>query len=414
MIIYTEGFLGISPSLLFRVRGSVVPKSMVWALPAMLLAMGLFFYWGGVDDSAADSVSQAWTGYSFILGFLIVFRMQISYMRYWEACTMTNEMRGEWLDAFCSICSFCTRDEAKHDEVYRFKGLMMRLLSMLHQGAIEKLCLMDVKDVPIIDPTGLEPDFLEFVMHHTDKMEILMTWVEQSIVDAHQAGIVTVAPPILSRAFHELSRGMVRFVEVKKIRTYSLPFPIVQMIQYLLVFHAFVTPIIASLIMYNWRWAGMLAFSSVFSLWCINYIAMEVEQPFGDHWNNLPVIQMQLDFNKCLLMSTNRFMWRPPQFEQAASNRRFSVCPEVLRMTDATEALSAGVFEGKYRQSVAQKQEPHDDENEEEEEAAPGGTNQRSPVVSDEEKEDAEGVAAEVEVKTNKETIDLGWRRHSL
>jgi len=408
MIVYHEGYLGVSPSLLFRVRGSVVPKAMVWALPCMLVAMGLFVYWGEVDDTTSSSVGQAWTGYSFILGFLIVFRMQISYTRYWEACTMTNEMRGEWLDAFCSLCSFCTRDETKHDQIYRFKGLLMRLLSLLHQGAIEKLCLMDVQDVPIIDPTGLEPEYLEFVMHHPDKMEILMTWIEQSIVDAAQDGIVTVAPPILSRAFHELSRGMVRFVEVRKIRTYSLPFPVVQMIQYLMIFHAVVTPIIASLIMYNWRWAGMLAFSSVFSLWCINYIAMEVEQPFGDHWNNLPVIQMQLDFNKSLLMSTNRFMWRPPNFEIQASGRKFSKGAEIIHMTDATQALSEGVFEGKYRQSMMQKQINMDDELDGDECA------NRSVFNSEEGKEDI-GVADETAVCTNQDMlVDPGWRRRSL
>jgi len=283
----------------------------------------------------------------------------VSYNRFWEACSLTNEMRGEWVDAYCSLCSFCTRDETKHDQVTAFKSLLMRLFSMLHQGAIAKLCLMDVKDVPIIDPTGIEPDYLEFVMTHPDKMEILVPWIEQTIVDNASNGTIIVPPPILSRAFHELSRGMVNFNNVIKIRTYALPFPIVQMIQYLMIFHAMVTPIISSLIMYNWRWAGMLAFSSVFSLWCINYIAMEIEQPFGDHHNNLPVIQMQLEFNQALLLSTDRFMWRPPKFEPNAA-RRFSQGAGEIHMHEAASDLAAGVFEGRYRASQKKKGQDSD------------------------------------------------------
>jgi len=350
MITYHEGYFGISPDLLFRLRGSVVPKSLIWALPAMASGMGLFFYWGGVDNEASNSVSQAWTGYSFILGFLIVYRMQVSYNRFWEACSLTNEMRGEWIDAYCSLCSFCNKSDAKHEEVLAFKGLLMRLFSMMHQGAIAKLCLMEVEEVPIIDPTGIEPDYLEFVMHHPEKMEILVSWIEQAIVAAAQDDVIVVAPPILSRAFHELSRGMVNFNSVMKIRNYALPFPIVQMIQCLMIFHACVTPIISSLIMYNWRWAGMLAFSSVFSLWCINYIAMEIEQPFGDHYNNLPVIQMQHEFNKGLLLQTDRLLWRAPKFELNAV-RRFSQGAEEIHMHDAASDLKAGVFEGRYRAS---------------------------------------------------------------
>jgi len=108
------------------------------------------------------------------------------------------------------------------------------------------------------------------------------------------------------------------------------------MIQFLMIFHALVTPTIASLIMYNWRWAGMLAFSSVFSFWCINYIAMEIEMPFGNHYNNLPVCQMQRSFNETLLISTHHYMQRPPSYDPRG--KPFSQPPQEVDMSNARQS----------------------------------------------------------------------------
>jgi len=44
-------------------------------------------------------------------------------------------------------------------------------------------------------------------------------------------------------------------------------------------------------------WAGILSFIVTFSFWGITYIAVELEQPFGDDANDLPLHQMQMDMN---------------------------------------------------------------------------------------------------------------------
>merc|ERR1712025_570731 len=50
--------------------------------------------------------------------------------------------------------------------------------------------------------------------------------------------------------------------------------------------------------------SGLMAFIVVGSYWSINFIAVELEQPFGDDDNDLPLKEMQEDMNNslCALM----------------------------------------------------------------------------------------------------------------
>lgn len=65
------------------------------------------------------------------------------------------------------------------------------------------------------------------------------------------------------------------------------------MVQVLLIAHLFITPFFAVGFTNARFWAGVYAFTSVFSLWCIQYIAIELEQPFGDGVNNLDLAYAQ-------------------------------------------------------------------------------------------------------------------------
>merc|ERR1719193_1942168 len=212
-------------------------------------------------------------------------------------------------------------------------------MSMLHEAAICHLSGDQIESLPILDPDGLDPLFLDWCMGK-DSMEILPSWIEMTMVDAKREGTIDVAAPIYSRAFNELSMGVVKFTELTKSRNHVLPFPIVQIIQYLMIFHAMMTPTIASLIMYNWRWAGTLAFSSVFSLWCINYMAMEIENPFGKHYNSLPVDNMQRNFNKCLTLASSKFLARPPKFTEAAFEGKISEITEITESVLLSKSVS--------------------------------------------------------------------------
>merc|ERR1719424_2084041 len=56
-------------------------------------------------------------------------------------------------------------------------------------------------------------------------------------------------------------------------------------------------------------------FTVVFSFWTVNYIALELEMPFGDDPNDLPLLDMQKDFNASLICLLQPHLNRPPSYK---------------------------------------------------------------------------------------------------
>jgi len=61
--------------------------------------------------------------------------------------------------------------------------------------------------------------------------------------------------------------------------------------------------------------AASLTFVLNFSFWSINYIAGELEQPFGDDPNDLPMAELQSNFNSSLCVLFDEQAVQPPAFE---------------------------------------------------------------------------------------------------
>jgi len=66
--------------------------------------------------------------------------------------------------------------------------------------------------------------------------------------------------------------------------------------------------------MYNWRWAGSMTFISVFGLFAIYYMAMELEDPFSNNANNLPLVMYQDDANRVLMTMLHPRLQKAPKF----------------------------------------------------------------------------------------------------
>merc|ERR1711879_135767 len=61
-------------------------------------------------------------------------------------------------------------------------------------------------------------------------------------------------------------------------------------------------------------WAGFLAFMTTFFMWSINYVAQEIEDPFGGDDNDLPLHAMQSSFNDSLATLLMQHSQSPPVF----------------------------------------------------------------------------------------------------
>merc|ERR1719261_1565217 len=78
--------------------------------------------------------------------------------------------------------------------------------------------------------------------------------------------------------------------------------------------HWAVTPIAIALALPR-HFAVMYAFTSIFVLWCIHFNALDLEFPFGSRVNDLPMNEMQQDWNKSVVTLLHKRATRPPNLK---------------------------------------------------------------------------------------------------
>jgi len=76
-----------------------------------------------------------------------------------------------------------------------------------------------------------------------------------------------------------------------------------------------VTPFYAALAIEKVWWAGVLCFMVSSAFWSLIYIAQEIDQPFGEDANDLPLAEMQMDFNRSLVTLLDMRTQIPPGFD---------------------------------------------------------------------------------------------------
>merc|ERR1719503_246741 len=173
------------------------------------------------------------------------------------------------------------------------------MMSMLHCAALQQIAEVEDHSFEILDPAGLDKERLKFLgeLHPVERCQVLLQWLQRLIIEADEDKTLKVAPPILSRVYQELSRGIVNLDNVAKIKQVSFPFPYAQMIAVMMIVHWITTPILASQAISSWFWAMFMTFVTVSAFWSLFYIANEIEQPFGKDANDLPVSEMQAEMN---------------------------------------------------------------------------------------------------------------------
>jgi len=351
MIQYSPGRWSIL--FAFSLRGSVFPKSFILAAPTSMICMLMHLV---LQDSrfanhlgAGDIGSTVLQGFTFILGFLVVFRSQQAYSRWWEGGTLLQQIRGEWFNAYSSLISFCSPKPEKQADVEKFQHQLVRLVSLMYSCALRKVSTVEDKSFELIDLDGLDPDGLVFMQNAHDPCEVVLQWMQRLIVDAHREGTVEIAPPILSRVFNQLGNGIVHLNNAQKITDFPIPFPLAQMITIMLLAQLVISTIMCATSVKTTYWAGLLCFLIIMAYWSINFIAVELEMPFGDDANDLPIYEMQRDLNLSL-----KSLLDP----QASHGVKFRYVPVLhTRMTMKVHHLDSDLSIQVSRPSVALRNE---------------------------------------------------------
>lgn len=297
-------------------RGSVVPKALLFALPSVAVAVLLRFINDEVPEAEWSSETiqngQLWTALTATLSFLINFRSNKAYQRFWDGTTLLHQMWGEWFDSTSCLIAF-TSNAMKTDPegVSDFRHTLIRLMSLCHSSALDEIGQKtdDEEGYKMLDPAGLDQASLVYLVRCKDdkelgfnRVEVIIHMIQTLVVDAHARGVLDIPPPILSRVFQTLSRGQVNLANCKKMVSTLYPFPLAQLTAVLLIMFCMMTPFHMAAVIINRYWACIFTAIPVAGLFAMNYIARELEMPFGNDPNDLPLDEFQDHMNRSLLM----------------------------------------------------------------------------------------------------------------
>eukprot|EP00930_Biecheleria_cincta_P056315 TRINITY_DN4245_c0_g1_i2.p1 TRINITY_DN4245_c0_g1~~TRINITY_DN4245_c0_g1_i2.p1 ORF type:complete len:515 (+),score=54.53 TRINITY_DN4245_c0_g1_i2:87-1631(+) len=296
MIEYTVDHWQIK--FIFQLKGSVFLKSLVLAVPSTIVALVLHMF---VITRDADLSMGQFGSYNFVLGFLIVFRCQQAYSRFWEAASILQQVRGTWFNSISACFAFCSMAPEDATEVQKFKHALIRLASLLYCTSLQQVAACADEAFEIISLRGFEERSLLHLSNAPEKPLIVMQWIQQLVVKGHNQGTLKIPPPILSRVFQELSNGIIGITDAQKITDIPFPFPLAQLVATMLLVCAIMTPVALASTMTSSVWCGVLTFATVFCFTGINFIAAEIEMPFGDDPNDLPMHALQSSLNSALI-----------------------------------------------------------------------------------------------------------------
>eukprot|EP00927_Polykrikos_kofoidii_P072630 TRINITY_DN6872_c0_g1_i2.p1 TRINITY_DN6872_c0_g1~~TRINITY_DN6872_c0_g1_i2.p1 ORF type:complete len:646 (+),score=98.01 TRINITY_DN6872_c0_g1_i2:184-2121(+) len=326
MITYEFGRWGVG--FILQLKGSVFPLAFVWAFPNALLVFVLITLFNSLSATSGMQLLSSnganwagamavWSGFSGTLGFLLIFRTQIAYARFWEGATILHQVRGVWFNATSNLFAFCNAKDDFQARVDLFQHKLIRMMSMLYCAALQQVAVMADDNFEIIGIEGFDAESLAYLCEATDRCEVLMQWVQRTIVVNMEADIVKIAPPIVSRVFQELSTGVVNIQNARTITDLPFPFPYAQMLTAMLILHWTITPFLAAFtVPHDQKYMGtLIVFITLFSLWCLNYTAAELEMPFGDDANDLPMQKLMQNFNDSLITLLHPLVQQPPGFE---------------------------------------------------------------------------------------------------
>mmetsp|Transcript_119217 Transcript_119217/g.299781 ORF Transcript_119217/g.299781 Transcript_119217/m.299781 type:complete len:599 (-) Transcript_119217:195-1991(-) len=310
MIEYEEDWLIL---LLFRWTGSVYLRASIWSLPGVVLAV-LITQSGSFHPTLRDDTGildlnsgLVWSASTAVLVGMATFRAKMGYSRFWEGTGLLHQMKGEWFDTISNCITFSISARSKKkDGVDKFRHTIVRLMSLCHASALEEISGLEA-ELDTIDTCGLDYGTLRHLkecveVHGFNKVEVLLHMIQSVITNANDSGLLAVPPPILSRVFQTISRGYVNLLNTKKITDTKFPFPFVQLITLLLMLHTFLTPMVLASVLTSPFLIAVVTFIVLFALHSLNFIAMELENPFGQDDNDLPLVHFQEEMNSCLLM----------------------------------------------------------------------------------------------------------------
>merc|ERR1719261_2421507 len=151
----------------------------------------------------------------------------------------------------------------------KFQHMLVGLVSLLYGSALHQVTTMADRNFELINVDDFDPESMKFMHQAHDRCEVVLQWIQRLIVEANNAETIKIAPPILSRVYNQLGNGIVNLNNARKITEFPIPFPLAQMVTFMLCCHWWMTMVICAIYVNNIGLAMATCFIVVFSFWTI-------------------------------------------------------------------------------------------------------------------------------------------------
>uniref|UniRef100_A0A6V2HFJ5 Uncharacterized protein n=1 Tax=Ditylum brightwellii TaxID=49249 RepID=A0A6V2HFJ5_9STRA len=144
--------------------------------------------------------------------------------------------------------------------------------------------------------------FLQRAKGPSAKVTLAWNWLSEFIMREHLAGSLgNIGPPIVSRIIQFLSDGMIFYNHARKIMYIPFPFPHAQLSAFFVLVMVVAVPFMMDQYT-NEVWLGaILTFLVIACLAGLHEVARELENPFRNVPNDLPLCTLQAMFNEALI-----------------------------------------------------------------------------------------------------------------
>ena len=178
------------------------------------------------------------------------------------------------------------------------------------------------------------------------KTQLCWHWLSEFIAREHIAGSLgKVGAPIISRTMQFLGDGMINYNNARKVMWIPFPFPHAQLSVFYLIVVVVAIPFLMEQYANEPWMASILTFAAVSSLAGLHEVARELENPFRNVPNDLPLCTLQAQYNETLMVTYSGyhpdffFLTDPPRADGSVGTTP-SPMPTPTKMAETKQEAS--------------------------------------------------------------------------
>jgi putative membrane protein len=296
---------------LFTIKGSVFGQLWKWGLVHAILAaiVAVSYKHTNDDDFWNDIKIDTHKLLITPIAFLLVFRSNVAYGRFWEGRGHMGAFYKELRDIARKANTLIMGDD---ELAHRLRSNICRFLPVLaittkynlrkrSAGLTPEEVMENFKNEimaptrpnpddpqnPFVDPPYLTPEEMEqLIKTPKNKPYRVINWIGQNILAASKAGKLEGGPPTYAGFDNACGNLILTWMGMNKICFTPTPFPYIHMLNwFLMIWLATLSFPLVTKIGY-WVIIAMPLLSM--GMYAIEEVAEEIEDPFGDDLNDLP------------------------------------------------------------------------------------------------------------------------------